>query len=159
MIETNNIACDQILVFTLDDQSYALLLKAVVKVIHAIEIRHLPKAPDIINGIINVKGLIIPVVDIRRRFGLEPQEIELSDRLIISVAGKRVIAILVTSVTGIIDMKPGQIELSEKTIPFAENMKGVAKIDDGLVLIYDLEHFLSLEEELVLDKAMKIKSK
>ena len=63
-------ATDQILIFTLDQLSYALPLPAVVKVIHALEIRHLPKAPEIISGIINVKGQIIPVADIRKRFGL-----------------------------------------------------------------------------------------
>jgi purine-binding chemotaxis protein CheW len=67
MSESINIMTDQIVVFTLDEQLYGLPLQAVVKVIHAIEIRHLPKAPEIIAGIINIKGQIIPVVDIRKR--------------------------------------------------------------------------------------------
>jgi purine-binding chemotaxis protein CheW len=150
---------DQIVVFTLDELSYALSLNAVVKVIHAIEIRHLPKAPEIISGIINVKGQIIPVVDIRKRFGLVAQEIDPDDRLIIADTGKREVAILVDTVTGIRDLAPGQQKQARETLPFAEYLKGVAKIDDELILIYDLEQFLSLEEEKVLEQALKTKNK
>ena len=75
---------DQILVFTLDELSYALSLSIVVRVIHSMEIRHLPKAPENILGIINVKGRIIPVADIRKYFGLMAHEIDQDDQLIIT---------------------------------------------------------------------------
>ncbi len=61
---------NQILVFTLDEFSYALPLGNVLRVIHAIAIRNLPQSPEIISGIINVQGQIIPVINIRKRFGL-----------------------------------------------------------------------------------------
>jgi purine-binding chemotaxis protein CheW len=147
-------ATDQIVLFTLDELSFALSLQAVVKVIHAIEIRHLPKAPEIIVGIINVKGQIIPVADIRKRFGLMPREIILSDRLIIADTGKRQIAILVDTVTGIRDLASRQLAVAGVTLPFVEYISGVAKFDDGLVLIYNLDRFLSLDEEKELGKAL-----
>jgi purine-binding chemotaxis protein CheW len=150
---------DQIVVFTLDELLYALPLPTVVKVIHAIEIRHLPKAPEIISGIINVKGRIIPVADIRKRFGLAVHEIDPDDRLIIADTGKRQVAILVDTVTGIRDLAPGQQKKARETLPFAEYLKGVAKIDDELILIYDLEQFLSLNEEKELEQALKAKNK
>jgi purine-binding chemotaxis protein CheW len=159
MSESIHTMTDQIIVFTLDELLYALPLPAVVKVIHAIEIRHLPKAPEIIAGIINVKGQIIPVADIRKRFGLAAHEIDPDDRLIIADTGKREVAILVDTVTGIRDLAPGQLNQARETLPFAEYLKGIAKIDDELILIYDLEQFLSLEEEKVLEQALKTKNK
>jgi len=159
MNESIHTMTDQIVVFTLDELLYALPLPAVVKVIHAIEIRHLPKAPEIISGIINVKGQIIPVVDIRKRFGLAASEIDPDDRLIIADTGKRQVAILVDAVTGIKDLAPGQQKQSKETLPFAEHLRGVAKVDDELILIYDLEQFLSLDEEKQLEHALKTKSK
>jgi purine-binding chemotaxis protein CheW len=150
---------DQIVVFTLDELLYALPLPAVVKVIHAIEIRHLPEAPEIITGIINVKGRIIPVADIRKRFGLPAREIDPDDRLIIADTGKRQIAILVDTVTGIRDLVPRQLSVAKETLPFAEHLRGVAKIDDELILIYDLEQFLSLDEEKELEQALKTKNR
>jgi purine-binding chemotaxis protein CheW len=159
MNESIHILKEQILVFTLDEQPYALSLHSVVKVIHAIEIRHLPNAPEIIAGIINVKGQIIPVADIRKRFGLIAHEIDPDDRLIIADTGKRQVAIQVDSVTGIGDLESGQQKQVKEMLPFAEHLRGVAKIDNELILIYDLEQFLNLEEENVLDQALKAKIK
>lgn len=150
---------DQIVVFTLNEQLYALPLPAVVRVIHALEIRHLPKAPEIISGIINVKGQIIPVADIRKRFGLAEREIDSDDRIIIADTGKRHIAILVDSVTGIKDLATGQQAEASESLLFAEHLRGVAKIDDELILIYDLEQFLSLDEEKELEQALKTKNR
>jgi len=150
---------DQIVVFSLDELFYALPLHTVVRVIHAVETRHLPKAPEIISGIINVKGQIIPVADIRKRFGLVTREIDPDDRLIIADTEKRQIAILVDTVTGIRDLAPGQQKKAEETLPFAEHLRGVAKIDNELILIYDLEQFLSLDEDKELEQALKTKNK
>lgn len=147
MKESIHTSTDQIVVFTLDEQLFALPLIAVVKVIHAIEIRHLPKAPEIITGIINVRGRIIPVVDIRKRLGMLTREIDLNDRLIIADTEKREVAILVDSVTGIIDLEPRQLDLAKKSAPYAEHIRGAAKTEDGMILIYDLGGFLNLEEE------------
>jgi purine-binding chemotaxis protein CheW len=150
---------DQIVVFTLDDQTYAFPLSTVMKVIHAIEIRRLPGSPEIITGIINIKGQIIPVADIRKRFGLANRETELNDRIIIINTGSREIAMLVDSVTGIIDLKPIQMTETGEKLFFAENVNGVAKIGDDLVLIYDPDRFLGLEEEKELDHALEMKLK
>ena len=158
MYDSFQITTDQILVFTLDELAYALPLLTVVRVIHAIEIRHLPEAPEIITGIINVKGQIIPVADIRKRFGLVAHEIDPNDRLIIADTGKRQVAILVDTVTGIRDLAPRQLTVARETLPFAEHIRGVAKVDDGLVLIYDLDRFLSLDEEKELEQALKTKN-
>jgi len=87
MKESIHTSKDQIVVFTLDEQLFALPLIVVLKVIHALEIRHLPEAPEIISGIINVRGKIIPVVDIRKRLGILTREIDLNDRLIIEDKG------------------------------------------------------------------------
>jgi purine-binding chemotaxis protein CheW len=159
MSEASQTATDQIVVFTLDEQLYALPLTSVARVIHAVEIRHLPKAPEIIAGIINIKGQIIPVANIRNRLGLAEHEIDPDDRLIIADTGKREVAILVDTVTGIRDLAPGQQKQAKETLPFAEHLKGVAKVDDELILIYDLEQFLSLDEEKELEQAMKTKNK
>ena len=145
---------NQIVVFTIDELLYALPLNSVVRVIHVVEITPLPKAPKIISGIINVRGQIIPVIDVRKRFGLASREITPDDQLILSDTGKRKVAILVDTVTGIKDITPRQHVEIKETLPFAEYISGVAKIEDGLILIYDLEKFLNLNEENDLELAL-----
>jgi purine-binding chemotaxis protein CheW len=145
---------DQIVIFSLDELLYAIPLPNVLKIIHAIEIRNLPQAPEIISGIINLKGQIIPVADIRKRFGLPEHETGPDDHIIIADTGKRQIALIVDLVTEVSDFSDLQIEQAQKPLPYAKNIKGVAKIGDDLVLIYDLNRFLSLKEEKVLEHAL-----
>lgn len=145
---------DQIVVFTLDNLLYALPINSVLRVIHAIEIRPLPKAPDIISGIINVKGQIIPVIDVRKRFGFPSREMDPEDQLIIADTGKRQIVLLVDRVIEVRHIPSQQYIDSRDTIPFAGYITGVVKIMDELILIYDLEQFLNLNEEKELDEAL-----
>lgn len=145
---------DQIVVFILDSVSYALPLNAVERVIHAVEIQSLPKAPEIIPGIINVKGRIIPVVDLRKRFGLASREIDISDHLVLANTGKRVVALLVDSVSGIREISNTHLTDTRKDLPYAGYIQGVVKTGEGLILIYDLEKCLSLNEENALEKSL-----
>jgi purine-binding chemotaxis protein CheW len=145
---------DQIVVFSLDELLYALSLHAVVRVIHAVDIRFLPGAPEIISGIINMQGRIIPVINIRKRFGLGERDIDLNDHMIIVDTGKRKVALLADTVTGIRNLAPGQQRPAIEYLPFAKYLRGVTKIEDGLILIYDLEQFLSLDEEKELEEAL-----
>ena len=147
------VTADQILVFTLDELSYALPLSIVVRVMHSKEIRHLPKAGEVISGNIKIKGQIIPVADIRKRFGLMEHEIDPDDRLIIADTGKRQVAILVDSVTGVRDLATRQFNNSKERLSYAEYIWGVANVENELILIYNLEQFLSLDEEKILEHA------
>jgi purine-binding chemotaxis protein CheW len=155
--ETFNPMTDKILIFTLDELSFAVYLSTVVKIIHSVEVRYLPEAPEIICGIINFHGMIIPVADVRKRYGLPSRETEIYDRLIIADTGKRKIALPVDTVGEIKDLASLEFVKSEDILPFAENLCGVVKVDNGLVLIYDLERFLSLDEEKELDIIFKTK--
>src|SRR5271157_2301250 len=75
-------------VFTLDGLFYAVSLSVVSRVIRAVEITPLPKAPSIVLGVINLGGRIIPVVNIRKRFRLPERELELTDQLIVARASR-----------------------------------------------------------------------
>jgi len=149
----------KILVFTLDCMSCALNLSKVVRVIHAIEVRNLPKAPEIISGIINIQGQIIPVVNIRKRLNLPEKETDPDDRVIIADTGIRKIALFVDSVEDIRELNQGQFADYRESIPFAGYIKGIAKLENEIILIYDLEQFLSLDEEKDLEIAIGAKKK
>jgi purine-binding chemotaxis protein CheW len=155
MSESNHTSYNQIVVFTLDAQSYALSLLSVVKVIHAIEIKPLPETPEIIAGIVNVRGQIIPVADIRRKFGLAEREMDLNDMIIIADTGKREIAIPVDCVTGISVLTPNQLAGTAVNQPLSESIRGIVKIDNELIFIYNITRFLNLDEETKLEHSLK----
>lgn len=144
-----------LVVFTLDGRRYALQLSAVDRTVRMVEITPLPKSPEIILGVITVNGTIVPVLDIRRRFGIAPKKIKLSDHLLIARTTTRTVALVVDAVHEVIERTDGDVVLPETIVPGMEYVKGVVKLDDGMVFIHDLNGFLSLEEELALEAALE----
>ena len=143
---------NKILVFYLDDGVYALHIHAVERIVRAVEVTVLPKAPDIVMGVINLQGKVIPVVNIRRRFGLPERDIELSDRFIIARASKKIFALIVDTIGNIIDINDMDIIAPAKITQGIELVEGIIKSDNGMILIHDLEKFLSLDEEIQIDR-------
>lgn len=146
---------NRLVVFKLDEQQFALYLPAVKRIVHAVEITLLPKAPDIVMGVINVQGQIVPVVNIRKRFRFPERKIELSDYFIIGRASERLIAILVDDIGEIVEISDRKIITTGQILPNIDYVEGAVKIEGNIVLIHDLVRFLSLEEERQIDEAIK----
>lgn len=144
-----------LVVFTLDGRRYALQLSAVDRTVRMVEITPLPKSPKIILGVITVNGTIVPVLDIRRRFGIAPKKTKLSDHLLIARTATRTVALVVDAVHDVIERPAGDVVLPETIVPGMEYVEGVVKLDDGMVFIHDLNGFLSLEEERTLEAALE----
>lgn len=133
--------------FALDDRRYALPAASVERVVRAVAITSLPQAPEIVSGIIDLRGRIIPVLDIRCRFRLPPREIALSDQFIVARTSRRAVAILADSVVPVHDYAAHAVTAAEAVLPELPGLRGVVKLPDGLMLINDLDGFLSLEED------------
>jgi len=154
MSHLQNVKQDNVVVFSLDEPRYALYLSTVVRVVRSVEVTPLPKAPEIVTGVINFHGEVIPVIDMRRRFNLSSREIELEDQLIIAQTSKRLVALMVDSITTIRECNQILVVSAEQAFPFADYLSGAAIMDDNLILITDLDKFLSLDEEKMLETAM-----
>ena len=138
---------NQFVVFCLDNQKYALSLPDVDRVVRTVEITRLPKAPEIVIGVINIQGRITPVINIRKRFRLPEREINPGNRFIIADTSKWMVAFVVDEVRGVIESRGQEMVTAEKILPGMEYVEGVVKLADGIVFIHDLDKFLSLEEE------------
>jgi purine-binding chemotaxis protein CheW len=145
----------RLLVFALEGQRYGLALASVETVFHAVELTPLPQAPEIVLGIVNVRGRVIPVVDIRKRFGMPARELLLEDRLIIAVTPARSIAILADRVDGVMEIDEQEIVKAARILEGPLHVEGVVKLTDGLLLIHDLAGFLSLDEERAVSRALR----
>lgn len=143
-----------IIVFNLDEQRYALRLSAVERIVRIVEITPLPKAPEIVLGVVNVQGQVIPVVNIRKRFCLPDREISLSDHLIIARTTKRVVVLVADTVLGVVERWEEEVTAADKILPDLEYVESVVKLEDGLIFIHNLDTFLSLEEEKILEQAI-----
>ncbi|NJL72265.1 MAG: chemotaxis protein CheW [Candidatus Competibacteraceae bacterium] len=146
---------DELVVFLLSEQRYALALPSVLRVVRAVEMTPLPKAPAIILGIINVGGEIIPVVDLRRRFQMAVHGLQWTDQLIIARTARRTVALPVDQVLGVVPIAPAQVAAADAALDGVPHVAGVLKLADGLVLIHDLEQCLSPGEEQALSIALE----
>lgn len=143
-----------LLVFTLDDQRYALHVASADRVFPVVEITPLPDAPEIVIGIVNIRGKVIPVVNIRKRFLLPEKETSLSDKLIITNTHRRAVGIIVDDVCDVIEYPESNIISSNNILSGINYIDGVAKLKDEMILIHDIDTFLSLLEENKLDDAV-----
>jgi len=146
---------DFLIVFSLDEQRYALPLHVADRVVRMVAITPLPNAPDIILGVVNFQGRVIPVINMRRRFGLPEREIVLTDQLLVAHTARRPVALVADAVLDVIACAAQSLIAAENILPGVEYVEGVVKLSDGLILIHDLDKFLSLEEESSLDQALE----
>ena len=144
----------EILVFEVAGQRYGLPLVDVLELVRAVAITPLPDAPGVIEGVVNVRGRVLPVLDVRARFRLPARPLDPSDHFIVASAGSRGVILRVDRATQLALVDEGAVQPPETLGPGANYVAGVARLDDGLVLIHDLATFLSAAEAASLDGAL-----
>jgi purine-binding chemotaxis protein CheW len=142
------------LVFMLAAERFALPLRDVHQVLRAVAIRSLPQAPEIVEGLIDLRGELVPVLDLRARFALSKKALAPSDHLLIAQAGARKVALRVDQALGLERLTSVDPERAPNLPRGLGLVAGVASTADGLVLIHDLRAFLSEAEALELDHAL-----
>lgn len=144
----------QFVVFRLEAQRYAVRLAVVERIVRAVAVTGLPHAPAIVVGVINVAGRVVPVLNLRRRFALPEREVSASDQFLIARTTRRTVALVVDESLGLIEHPAAEVIGPAQIVPGLGQIQGVVKLSDGLVLIHDLESFLSLEEADALGAAL-----
>ena len=144
----------EVLLFTLEGQRYALPTQDVRELIRAVRLTPLPRAPAVIEGLLNLRGELLPVLDLRRRFRLPARPLSSMDHLIIAHAGARSVALRVDRAEGLLTLEPATFDPAPQHLPGVGYVAGALKLPDGLVLMHDLRTFLSEAEGLALDEAL-----
>ena len=144
----------QWVVFCMDKGRYALPLATVDRFVRAVHVTPMPRAPGIVLGAIDVQGRVLPVFNIRRRFGLPERAIDPADHFLIAHTARRTVVLVIDAAQGVFERPATAVTEAANIAPDVEHIRGVIQLDDGLVLIHDLEHFLSPDEARVLDEAM-----
>jgi purine-binding chemotaxis protein CheW len=134
--------------FHLDNEVYGVNVMQVQEVLRYTEIAPVPGAPDYVLGIINLRGNVVTVIDTRMRFGLQPETVTESTRIVIIEAEKQVIGILVDSVAEVVDLNSSDIDPAPNvgTEESAKFIKGVSNRENELLILIDLDKLLSDDE-------------
>lgn len=130
--------------FQLGKEEYGVEIASVQEIIRATDITPVPGVPTHVRGVINLRGKIIPVVDLRRRFALAVVEASESQRIIVVELGEKRIGMLVDSVSQVIKVPAGVVEeMPEEATSVDENfIRGVGKLENRLIIILDLNKSL-----------------
>lgn len=144
----------QFLEFAIADRRLGLPTEVLQEVLRAVAIAPLPKAPPIVEGVINLRGTLVPVLDLRQRFGLPAVPLAPDQHLVIARAGRRTVALRVDRALALVAVEERAIVSPESVAPGTEHVAGIAKLPDGLLVIHDLNRFLSLEEARQMDAAI-----
>jgi len=147
------------LTFALAGEEYGISILKIKEIIGMMPITTIPQTPEFVKGVINLRGKVIPVADLRLRFGME--RIDYTERTCIVVveisggSGTVMIGIVVDSVSEVLNIKGGDIE---ETPTFGTRLEtdyilGMAKVQGGVKILLDIDRVLSRDEVTLLDKA------
>lgn len=144
----------EILTFDLDRRVFGLPAGIVLEITRLPHAAALPKAPPIIEGVINLRGRLVPVLDLRQRFGLPSRAASLDQHLVVARAGNRVVALRVDRATDLVRVDDSAIEPPGTVAPGVEYTAGLARLPGGVLVIQDLDRFLALDEGRQVDHAL-----
>ena len=139
---------NQLISFAVGEEQYGMDILRVKEVIRTPQLTHLPKSPAFVRGIINLRGDVIPIVDLRDKFGLENKAHTSSTRIIVVDVDTKLIGLAVDSVSQVFRIPSDQIDPPPPIIGglSTEYIRGVGKLDDRLVILLNIDNILSGSE-------------
>lgn len=124
------------------------------KVVRAAAITPLPQAPEIVLGVLDLQGEVIPVINLRKRFRLPERRLRHDDHFLIARSSTRTLALVVDLAEEVREERELAVKAPEEVVAGLELVQGVASTEDGIVLIHDLERLLFPAEEELLSRAL-----
>jgi purine-binding chemotaxis protein CheW len=145
----------QLVVFQLAAEFYGVEIARVHEIIRPQSVTRVPRAPAFVDGVINLRGKVIPVLNIRQRFGLPPAEPTRTSRIVVVEIGDQIVGIVVDAVSEVLRVSTGAIEPPGPVMAGgeAEYVSGIAKLADRLVILLDLDRMLAADDRRALESA------
>jgi purine-binding chemotaxis protein CheW len=145
-------ADEQLVVFKLGEESYGVNIEAVNTIIRLPDITAVPHAPDYVKGVINLRGLIVPVISLRTRFGLPESAATKATRVVVVENEGMQVGMIVDAVSETMSLPQASIEPLSPLVQSVDAwyLRGVGKVEDRLIILLSLDKVLSLQEAAAL---------
>jgi purine-binding chemotaxis protein CheW len=127
-----------LIVFSLGDAEYALPVQQIVEALRMVAITPMPESPESIAGVINLRGRVIPILDLRRRLGLPPCPFELRNPILVAADNRRFVGLVVDEVVQMLTLPTNAIDGPEALGKARQSVSSVARTGDRLIMILDL---------------------
>ena len=139
----------QLVVFKIGNEEFGVEISQVREIVRLLDITYMPKAPEFIEGVVNLRGQIVAIIDLAKRLGIASNPRGENTRIIIVELKENIVGMIVDSVSEVLRLSSEGIEdvpgLIETEVP-EHYIRGVGKLPDRLLVLLDLDHVLSHEE-------------
>ncbi|WP_081859263.1 chemotaxis protein CheW [Desulfohalovibrio reitneri] len=138
----------QLVTFSIGDEEFGIDILKVQEIIRMVDITRVPKAPDFVEGVINLRGKVIPVIDLRKRFGMPGKDHDKNTRCVVVDICNMIVGFIVDSVSEVLRIPSDTIEPPPPVVAGIESeyINGVGKLEDRLLILLDLNKLLSTHE-------------
>ena len=143
----------QVVSFRLGTEEYGVDIAQVQEIIRLVEITHVPRAPRFMEGVINLRGQLIPIIDLRTRFGMRRIDATKSTRIVVTEIGTKRVGIIVDSVSEVLNIPIENVEDAPDMISGVgtEYIQGVGKMGERLIILLDLTMVITTDEKRELE--------
>ena len=150
-LKTSNVVTDnlakniaQFVAFRIEDQTYAFRIEQIQEIVILSQVTRTPQVPDYVEGVANLRGSIIPIVNLRKLFGIEPKPIDADTRTIVVNVGKRTIGCTVDTVTQVVRISHDAIHAAPDTVTGHGTgyISGFARVHEQLIVLLEVEELL-----------------
>ena len=144
----------QVVSFALGTEEYGVDIAQVQEINRMVTITRVPRAPRFMEGVINLRGQLIPIIDLRTRFGMDRSDRTKNSRIVVTEVGTKRLGMVVDSVSEVLRIPVEQIEDAPDLVAGAdtEYIRGVGKLGDRLIIMLDLGRVISAGEKTELQK-------
>lgn len=138
----------QLVVFRLGKELYGVNISSVQEIVRVPGVTQVPDAPAFLEGVINLRGRIVPVIDLRKRLGLAAAEKDKASRVLVTEKEGKVVGLLVDAASEVLRITSEEVEAPPEMISAigVEYITGVAKVEERLIILLDLKKILSVED-------------
>ena len=135
---------EHVVIFRLHDEYYALDIQAVQEIVRMQAITSIPGSDFWVEGITNLRGRVVPVIDLRKRCGIDASEYTLETRIVVVSSANGMVGLIVDAVSEVLRIPSDQVELPSSIVSVPENtyLRGIAKLEDRLVSLMELDGVL-----------------
>jgi len=146
----------QLVTFRLGNEEFSLDILKVQEIIRHMDLTRVPKTPEFVDGVINLRGRVIPVLDLRKRFGLPKDENTNETRIIVVDVDNRTVGLKVDAVSEVLRLPADTVEPPPAIVTGVESeyIKGVGKLDGRLLILLDVAKILTCTERDALGNVM-----
>ena len=138
----------QLVTFSVDVEEFGVNILKVQEIIRIMEITKVPQAPEFVEGIINLRGKVFPIIDLRHRFGLVPKTHDKNTRIIVIEVKSIIVGFVVDAVSEVLRIPASTVEPPSPIVAGVDSdyISGVGKLQDRLLIMLDLDKLLSIDD-------------